>query len=111
MDASTFRTLPHHPRSMLVLRENRFVCWLGKARPGDRIRYHAGHLATDRVCRLSQLSEARCRELAAIADRASPSPRKAGCCSSRSGRVPAITAISPSCRSAPPSGWQSHSRP
>jgi hypothetical protein len=55
---------------MLVLRENRFVCWLGKARPGDRIRYHVGHLATDRVCRLSQLSEARCRELAAIADRA-----------------------------------------
>jgi hypothetical protein len=68
MDASTCRTVPHHP--MLVLREHTFVRWLGEARPGDRIRYHAGHLATDRVDRLSQLSEARCRELAAIADRA-----------------------------------------
>ena len=70
MDASTCRTAPHHPRPMLILREKAFLHWLGKARPGSRITYHVGHLATDRVQGLGPLAGSACRELAAIADRA-----------------------------------------
>jgi hypothetical protein len=70
MDASTCSATPHRLRPILVIREKAFLKWLGEAQPGNRITYHVGHLATDRVHGLSQLSEARCRELGRIADRA-----------------------------------------
>ena len=70
MAPSTCRTSPHHPRPILILRQRAFVHWLGRARPGSRITYHVGHLATDRVQGLGPLAAPACRELAAIADRA-----------------------------------------
>ena len=70
MDASTCSATPHRLRPILVIREKAFLKWLDEAQPGNRITYHVGHLATDRVQGLGPLSESACRELAAIADRA-----------------------------------------
>ncbi len=55
---------------LLSLREEDFCRWIGEADPGDRIEYHRGLLAADRVRGLSLLANADRRELGAIADRA-----------------------------------------
>ena len=55
---------------LLSLREEDFCRWIGEADPGDRIEYHRGLLAADRVRSLSLLANADRRELGAIADRA-----------------------------------------
>ena len=55
------------PRS-LAIREGDFLEWLDRARPGDRLEYHQGHLGVDRE--LGMLSQALRLELGRIADRA-----------------------------------------
>jgi len=53
----------------LVIREGDFLKWLDQARPGDRLKYHLGHLGADREAG-SSFSDALRRELGRIADRA-----------------------------------------
>jgi hypothetical protein len=48
-----------------------FRAWLARAKPGERLRYHRGHLALDRVKGMSSLTEAERRKLTAVADHAS----------------------------------------
>jgi hypothetical protein len=45
-----------------------FRAWLARAKPGERLRYHRGLLALDRVKGASCLREAERRKLAAVAD-------------------------------------------
>ncbi len=53
----------------LVIREGDFLKWLDHARPGNRLKYHMGHLGVDREPD-GALSDALRRELVRIADRA-----------------------------------------
>lgn len=48
-----------------------FRAWLARAKPGERLRYHRGLLALDRVKSTSPLREPERRKLAALADHAS----------------------------------------
>ena len=48
-----------------------FRAWLARAKPGERLEYHRGLLALDRVKGTSSLREAERRRLAAVADHAS----------------------------------------
>lgn len=64
---------PEFPAStppLLSLSEEDFCRWIGEADPGDRIEYHRGLLATDRIRASSLLTNTDRRELGAIADRA-----------------------------------------
>lgn len=54
----------------LMVREGDFIKWFERAKPGDRIKYHVGHLVIDRAGGFSRLGEKRRRELCIIADRA-----------------------------------------
>ena len=58
------------PVTRLALRDKAFCTWLSKAGAGDRIVYHRGHLAVDRMPGRSRLSERARGELDTIADRA-----------------------------------------
>ena len=44
--------------------------WLARAEPGDRLEYHRGFLALDRIKGMSSLNDAERRKLAAVADQA-----------------------------------------
>jgi hypothetical protein len=44
--------------------------WLARAKPGERLEYHRGFLALDRIKGTSSLKEAERRKLAAVADHA-----------------------------------------
>lgn len=48
-----------------------FRAWLTRARPGERLQYHRGYLALDRVRGTTSLKEAERRKLAELADHAS----------------------------------------
>jgi hypothetical protein len=48
-----------------------FRAWLVHAEPGERLQYHRGYLALDRVKGTTSLKEAERRKLAALADHAS----------------------------------------
>jgi hypothetical protein len=48
-----------------------FRAWLTRAKPGERLQYHRGYLALDRVRGTSCLREAERRKLAAVAGHAS----------------------------------------
>jgi len=64
---------PEFPAStppLLSLSEEDFCRWIGEADPGDRIEYHRGLLAADRIRASSLLTNTDRRELGAIADRA-----------------------------------------
>ena len=54
----------------MLLREENFCGWIGRADPGDRLEYHRGLLAADRANGLSSSENANRRELSAIAARA-----------------------------------------
>ncbi len=56
-------------QTSLVIREEAFCGWLGKAEPGERIEYHRGCLCLDRDRDYSQLSDKDRRELIHLADR------------------------------------------
>ena len=47
-----------------------FRAWLVRAKPGDRVEYHRGFLALDRIKGMSSLNDAERRKLAAVADQA-----------------------------------------
>jgi hypothetical protein len=47
-----------------------FRAWLVRAKPGDRVEYHRGFLALDRIKGMSSLNDAKRRKLAAVADHA-----------------------------------------
>jgi hypothetical protein len=47
-----------------------FRTWCARARPGDRLEYYRGYLATDRIKGTSSLTEAERRKLTAMADHA-----------------------------------------
>jgi hypothetical protein len=47
-----------------------FRTWCARARPGERIEYYRGYLATDRSKGTSSLTEAERRKLTAVADHA-----------------------------------------
>lgn len=57
------------PPASLSIREREFCSWLGKAEPGERVEYHKGLLATDRVRGMSSLGEKARRELCSLANR------------------------------------------
>jgi len=48
-----------------------FRAWLTRAKPGERLQYHRGYLALDRVRGTTSLKEAERRKLAGLADHAS----------------------------------------
>ena len=48
-----------------------FRAWVARAKPGERLEYHRGLLALDRVKGTSSLREAERRKLTAVADHAS----------------------------------------
>ena len=58
------------PAVQLPVDENRFVDWRADAKPGDRLVYHRGLLASDRCAPTSQMSEPDRLELIRVADRA-----------------------------------------
>lgn len=47
-----------------------FRVWLARAEPSDRIEYHRGFLALDRIKGMSSLNDSERRKLAAVADQA-----------------------------------------
>jgi hypothetical protein len=47
-----------------------FRAWLAGARPGERLEYHRGFLAIDRIKGMSSLNEPERRKLVAVADQA-----------------------------------------
>ena len=57
------------PLRSLMIREGDFLQWIDRARPGDRLEYHRGHLGADREAG-SSLPDTMRRELGRIADRA-----------------------------------------
>jgi hypothetical protein len=69
MSAEPAVALPEPARSLLIT-EDAFCSWLGKAVPGDRVEYQRGHLLIDRSRKLGPFSETDRRELSAIANRA-----------------------------------------
>ena len=48
----------------------KFRAWVARAKPGERLEYHRGLLALDRIKGTSSLKEAERRKLAALADHA-----------------------------------------
>lgn len=54
----------------LLAREPALLAWTEMARPGERLAYHAGHLALDRVRGWSSLPDGAREELARVANRA-----------------------------------------
>ncbi|MBM3950786.1 MAG: hypothetical protein FJ311_04965 [Rhodospirillales bacterium] len=54
----------------LLAGESALLTWLEVARPGERLAYHAGHLALDRARGWSSLGPAVREELGRVADRA-----------------------------------------
>ena len=63
--ASEFR--PPVPPELLA-REAALLAWIEMACPGDRLAYHAGHLALDRVRGWSSLADGAREELARVAN-------------------------------------------
>ena len=59
------RTQPGVPLSL-----GTFRAWLAGARPGERLKYHRGLLAIDRIKGTRSRKVAECRTLAAVADHA-----------------------------------------
>ena len=58
------------PQGGMPLLLTAFRGWLARAEPGDRIEYHRGFLALDRIKGMSSLNDAERRKLAAVADQA-----------------------------------------
>ena len=58
------------PAHTLLITEEGFCAWFGKAKPGQRIEYHRGDLLVDRSRTLGSFSETDRRELSAVANRA-----------------------------------------
>ena len=56
-----------HGSQCLPLTRQQFEAWLRQAAPGDRVVYHRGYLAVDRVRGSTGLSEPDRRELLAVA--------------------------------------------
>lgn len=52
----------------LLAREPALLAWTEVARPGERLTYHAGHLALDRVRGWSSLADGAREELARVAN-------------------------------------------
>ena len=69
MAASTEKDLKR-PVTQLTLRDREFCAWLHQAGAGDRVIYHRGHLAVDRMTGRSKFVERAREELERIADRA-----------------------------------------
>lgn len=69
MAASTEKDLKR-PVTQLTLRDREFCAWLNQAGVGDRVIYHRGHLAVDRMTGRSKFVERAREELERIADRA-----------------------------------------
>jgi hypothetical protein len=65
----TFAQL-NRPQGGMPLLLTTFRGWLTRAGPGDRIEYHRGFLALDRIKGMSSLNDAERRKLAAVADQA-----------------------------------------
>jgi hypothetical protein len=65
----TFAQL-NRPHGGVPLLVTAFRGWLARAKPGDRIEYHRGFLALDRIKGMSSLNDAERRKLAAVADQA-----------------------------------------
>ena len=58
------------PVTRLTLRDKAFCAWLNQAGAGDRVIYHRGHLAVDRMTGRSKFGERAREELDRMADRA-----------------------------------------
>ena len=58
------------PVTRLTLRDKAFCAWLQQGGAGERVVYHRGHLAVDRIEGQSRLSERARDELSTVADRA-----------------------------------------
>ncbi len=65
----TFAQL-NRPDGGVPLLVTAFRGWLTRAKPGDRIEYHRGFLALDRIKGTNSLKEGERRKLAAVADHA-----------------------------------------
>jgi hypothetical protein len=65
----TFAQLSRPQGSMPLLFAT-FRVWLARAEPGDRIEYHRGFLALDRIKGMSSLNDSERRKLAAVAGQA-----------------------------------------
>jgi hypothetical protein len=73
-------SLPSPSCALPVARTSELTAWLARAKPGERLRYHRGLLALDRVKGTTSLKEAERRRLAAVARHLAPtssSPTKA----------------------------------
>jgi len=65
----TFAQL-NRPHGGVPLLVTAFRAWLAGARPGQRLKYHRGLLAIDRIKGMSSLNDAERRKLAAVAGHA-----------------------------------------
>jgi hypothetical protein len=63
-------SLPSPSCTLPVARKSELTAWLAGAKLGERLRYHRGLLALDRIKGTSSLREAERRKLAAVADHA-----------------------------------------
>ena len=61
MLSPALRTAPH-------ITDIAFCAWLAQAEPGERLTYHVGHLAIDRLAVLAPVGDAGGKRLGALAD-------------------------------------------